>query len=211
MILLSKANIIQQLKEVGIVPVYRGAQVNSICDVMEAFLKADIDVIEITIESPEGIDSIKKIKSTYQNRVLVGAGTVLTIEQTKEVIKAGADFIVTPILNKEIIKCANENGVFIASGAFTPTEIYDAFQAGADLIKIFPAGSLGPNYLKDLKGPLAFIPIMPTGGINEQNIQQFLQAGAVCVGIGSALYKFETMEEITEASNKFKQLTIIAS
>ena len=153
-----------------------------------------------------GLLSLKKVKDHFQDEILLGAGTVLDGETAKEAINAGVDFIVTPIVSLEAIAVAKRYGCFIGVGAMTPTEILTAYPAGADIVKVFPADSLGAKYLKNVKGPLGQIPLMPTGGINLDNITDYVKSGAVCVGVGGALYQYDTPEEIKAAASQFMEV-----
>lgn len=149
---------------------------------------------------------IEKLKNEYGGRVLVGAGTVLDAETAKRAIEAGADFIFSPIVDEATIEMTIRYGKISIPGVMTPTEIVKAYQAGADILKIFPASSLGPNYLRELKGPLGHIPMMPTGGVSLDNVQEFIKNGAVAVGVGSTLLNKKAIEE-----DRFDLLIDIAS
>ena len=154
--------------------------------IVDALVEGGIEVLEITMTVPGAVETIRAISK--RDGVLVGAGTVLDPMTAKACIEAGAQFIVAPALNVETITLCNRLGVAIAPGALTPTEVVAAFDAGGDVIKVFPCDALGgASYLKSLKAPLPHIPLMPTGGVSLETIGAFLAAGAVAVGVGSAL------------------------
>lgn len=202
---MKKFEVIQKLQESGIVAVLRNMTPSKVIGIVDGLKSAGVTAIEITVENREGLESIKTVKDHFGTEVLLGAGTVLDGETAMEVIRLGVDFIVTPIVSFEAIQVANRYGCFIGVGALTPTEIFRAYEAGADLVKVFPADSMGgAAYLKNLQGPLGHIPIMPTGGITLENISQYQNSGALSVGVGSALYKYDTVEEISEVAGKFR-------
>jgi len=194
----------ERLTESGIVAVMRKMTPEKVVGIVDGLKSAGVTAIEITVEDEAGMRAIKKVKEHFGESVLLGAGTVLDGETAKEAINLGVDFIVTPVVSKSAIEVANRYGRFIGVGTMTPTEILTAYEAGADLIKIFPASTLGPSYLKNVKGPLGHIPLMPTGGINLSNIGEYVKSGAVCIGVGGALYQYDTPEEIEAMARKFK-------
>ncbi len=202
---MDKAKIMDKLAASGIVAVMRKMTPEKVIDIVGGLKSAGVTAIEITVEDEAGLRSIQAVKAYFNGDILLGAGTVLNAESAKKVIELGVDFIVTPAVSKSVIELANENGCFIGVGAMTPTEILTAYELGADLVKIFPANNLGPSYLKNVKGPLGHIPFMPTGGINLNNLGDFVRSGAVCVGVGGALYQYESIKEITEMAKKFKE------
>jgi 2-dehydro-3-deoxyphosphogluconate aldolase / (4S)-4-hydroxy-2-oxoglutarate aldolase len=152
-----------------------------------ALRKGGVMAIEITMTVPGAVEIIRELAATKVPGTLVGAGTVLDAGQAVDVIAAGADFVVSPITDLGMLEVCRKAGVLAAPGAFTPTEIYAAWRAGADIVKVFPATSLGPQFFRDLRGPLPQVRIMPTGGVTLENARDFLAAGACCVGIGTAL------------------------
>lgn len=144
--------------------------------------------------TPGALEIITAMTKRKSVDVLIGAGTVLGPENAAQAIKAGADFIVSPVTNFEMMEVCRKRDVFVAPGAFTPTEILAAWERGADVVKVFPATSVGPKYFKDLKGPLPHIRLMPTGGISIENAREFIDNGACCVGIGTALLDKKAIE-----------------
>ncbi|MED4353809.1 bifunctional 4-hydroxy-2-oxoglutarate aldolase/2-dehydro-3-deoxy-phosphogluconate aldolase [Schinkia azotoformans] len=200
---MEKYQIFQRLMESGVVAVMRKMTPEKVVSIVSGLKSAGITTVEITVEDNGGLEAIQTVKEHFNGEILIGAGTVLDGETAKEAINAGVDFIVTPVVSKSAIDVAKRYGCFIGVGAMTPTEILTAYEAGADLVKVFPADNLGPSYLKNVKGPLGHIPLMPTGGINLNNIGDYVKSGAVCVGVGGALYNYDTEEEIAAAARKF--------
>lgn len=200
---MNKTNVLNRLKASGIVAVMRNMKPDRVVEIVQALKAGGLTAVEITVESEGGLEAIKVVKDHFGGDILLGAGTILDGTTAGLAIDAGADFIVTPIVSEEAIAIANERECVIATGAMTPTEILAAYNMGAEVVKVFPAGSLGPDYLKNVKGPLGHIPLMPTGGINLTNIASYINSGAVCVGVGGALYQYESKEEITNAAKQF--------
>lgn len=176
------------IEQNGVVAVVRKIDPSLVEEVMEALIQGGIKVLEITVDSKNSFQTIYNLKEKYGEDILVGAGTVLDKETAKTAIEANADFIFSPIMDIETIQITNRYGKISIPGVYTPTEIVQAYAAGADILKVFPATHLGPGYFKNLNGPLSHIPLMPTGGVNLENMGVFLKSGAVAVGIGSALF-----------------------
>jgi 2-dehydro-3-deoxyphosphogluconate aldolase/(4S)-4-hydroxy-2-oxoglutarate aldolase len=154
-----------------------------------ALVEGGIRSIEFTLTNRDSLEAIKQVRASLQEDVVVGAGTVLTAEDARDSIQAGAQFLVTPAFLPVVIGTGREHTVPVVSGAFTPTEILAAWQSGADLVKVFPAGRVGPSYIKDVLGPLPDIPLVPTGGVDLHNCGAFLKAGAYTVAVGSSLVR----------------------
>jgi len=152
-----------------------------------ALRKGGVTALEVTMTVPGAVEIIRTMARDKEPGVLIGAGTVLDAGTASDVIAAGADFVVSPITDGKMIVACREAEVLVVPGAFTPTEIVAAWRAGADIVKVFPATSLGPQFFRDLRGPLPHIRLMPTGGVTLENAREFLAAGACCVGIGTAL------------------------
>jgi 2-dehydro-3-deoxyphosphogluconate aldolase/(4S)-4-hydroxy-2-oxoglutarate aldolase len=156
--------------------------------VAEALLQAGLPVVEITLTVPKAIDAISAIAKRFAGTMLVGAGTVTDAEAAKRAMDAGAEFIVTPCVIAEVIQAAQQADVAVLPGALTPTEIFEAFGAGGDMVKVFPVQSVGgAAYLRALRGPLPDIPLVPTGGVMLANVAAMFEAGAAAVGVGSEL------------------------
>ncbi|SEA80092.1 2-dehydro-3-deoxyphosphogluconate aldolase / (4S)-4-hydroxy-2-oxoglutarate aldolase [Thalassobacillus cyri] len=184
---MSNEAILERLVSSGIVAVVRKVDPNKVHHVVQAFVDGGVSSIEITMESEGAVQVIRELKERHGDNVLVGAGTLLNKDQAKEAIDAGSDFVFAPTLDKETIEYTTSQGVIMIPGVFTPTEIYQAYQWGANMVKIFPATVVGPQFFKDVNGPLGHIPKMPTGGINLENLGDFLRAGAVAAGVGGSL------------------------
>lgn len=180
-------NLLEQIKQNGIVAIIRGAKPENILPIAKALRDGGIKTLEITVETPKVLTLIEQVASEMGDEVIVGAGTVLDPETARAAIMAGAKFIFSPTVNVETIKLTKRYGVISIPGALTPTEILTAYEHGADVIKVFPASAFGPRYLKDIHGPLPHIPLMPTGGVDLGNLAEYIRAGAVAVGIGSNL------------------------
>lgn len=177
-----------------IIAIIRGADPSDVIRIAEALYTGGIRILEITMNSAEPLKVIKELSDKFEGKMIIGAGTVLDVESVKKAVAAGASFILSPIVDEEVIKIAKSLGIVNIPGAYTATEIYQAYKNGADIVKVFPATS--PSYLKDIAGPLSQIPLLPTGGVTLENIKDFKKAGAVGFGIGSALVN--TKQEVTE-------------
>ncbi|CDQ18523.1 2-dehydro-3-deoxyphosphogluconate aldolase / (4S)-4-hydroxy-2-oxoglutarate aldolase [Halobacillus karajensis] len=199
-------NLLDRLKEKRVIPVIRKAEEENILPITEALINGGITAIEITAETPKAATLIRKVAEAYRGRVLVGAGTVLDPETAMEMMRSGADFIVSPTLNVETISTCNRYGIPSIPGVFTPTEIQTAMEAGALMVKLFPANIVGPDYIKNVKGPLPQASIMATGGIHLDNMEEYLAKGAEVVGVGSQLVKTANLN--TEAD--YRNLTNLA-
>jgi 2-dehydro-3-deoxyphosphogluconate aldolase/(4S)-4-hydroxy-2-oxoglutarate aldolase len=162
--------------------------------VVDALAAADVGVFEVTMTMPDALDALKALAATRGERFLVGAGSVLDAETARLAILAGACFIVAPTFTASVVEMCHRYDVVAVPGAYTPTEILTAWQAGADLVKVFPASALGPGYLKDVKGPLPQVRLVPTGGITVENAGAFIEAGAIAVGVGGELVARDAVE-----------------
>lgn len=187
-------SVLSQILTHQIIAIIRGANPADVTKIAEALYSGGIRIVEITMNSAEPLRVIKELKEKMGDRMVIGAGTVLDAESARKAVAAGASFILSPVVDTEVIKTAKSLGVVNIPGAYTATEIYYAYKNGADIVKVFPATS--PSYLKDIAGPLSQIPLLPTGGIGIENIADFKKAGAVGFGVGSSLVN--TKEAITE-------------
>lgn len=197
-----------RLKESGLVAVIRRPKDSQINQIAEALVNGGVGALEITLDTPGALEMIKNIKATYKDRVLVGAGTVLDAYSAKSAIDAGSDFIFSPNFDLETIRVTNRYGRISIPGVLTPTEAVNAYSAGADLLKIFPGDAVGADYIKNLQGPLGHIPMMPTGGVSVDNVEQFIKNGAVAVGAGGSLLDSkaiaeERYDDITKLAQEF--------
>jgi 2-dehydro-3-deoxyphosphogluconate aldolase / (4S)-4-hydroxy-2-oxoglutarate aldolase len=179
----------RQIEAARVIAIIRGNYGGAIPAMVGALLAGGVSVIEVTMNSEGVLDAIQMIAQRYADRALVGAGTVTQPEQVEQVARAGARFIVSPDTNPDIIRAALEQGLEPVPGALTPTEILQAVRAGATLVKLFPAILGGPDYLKQIRAPLDMVRFVPTGGIDASNARSFFEAGAVAVGVGSALVR----------------------
>lgn len=210
----NKKEIIREILDKKIVAIFRGIDVEKCSAAANALYDGGISLCEVTFQASEKeegyvstLEGIRKILAGAGERKLyVGAGTVLTAEQAELAHEAGAQFIITPNVNVEVIKRANELGMVTIPGGFTPTELELAYEAGADMVKIFPAVGAGPYFFKAVRGPLAHIPMIAVGGIDEKNGEDFLKAGAVGLGIGGNLVNKSLIRE-----NKFDELKKLAA
>jgi 2-dehydro-3-deoxyphosphogluconate aldolase/(4S)-4-hydroxy-2-oxoglutarate aldolase len=199
---------LKKLMDSGLVAVIRRPKASQIHLIAEALVEGGVGALEITVDTPGVFEMIRSIKTTFGNQVLVGAGTVLDAQTAKTAIEAGSDFIFSPSLDEETIQTTNRYGKISIPGVMTPTEIVKAYQAGADLLKIFPIRSLDVNYIRELQGPLGHIPMMPTGGVDLNNVGQLIRNGAVAVGVGGSLLNKQAIEEdryevLTDLAKKF--------
>jgi 2-dehydro-3-deoxyphosphogluconate aldolase/(4S)-4-hydroxy-2-oxoglutarate aldolase len=180
--------VVSVLREVGIIPVIRAPSADAAVAVVEALVQAGLTVAEITMTVPNAIDAIASVARRFADKVLVGAGTVTDADTARRAVDAGAEFIVTPCLVPEVIDAARRADIAVLPGALTPTEVLNAFRLGGDMVKVFPAQSVGgAAYLRALRGPFPEIPLVPTGGVTLENVRDMFGAGAVAIGVGSEL------------------------
>lgn len=184
---MSSNNVVSQLIENGVVAVIRMTDAERLKDVISAISAGGVRGIEITMTVPNAVKIIAEVAPRVPSGVLVGAGTVVDAATADAVIDAGATFVVGPVLSMPVIETAKRRGIAVMPGCYSPTEILAGWRAGADIIKVFPATSLGPKYFKDIRGPLPDIKLMPTGGVSVENAGEWIKAGAVAVGIGTDL------------------------
>lgn len=209
---MSKAETLQRIIEVGIVPVVRASSSNEALAAVEAIKAGGVPIAEITMTVPGAVRVIEEVAARYGADVLVGAGTVLDAETARACLLAGAEFIVSPALNLDTIALCRRYGKVVMPGALTPTEVLGAWQAGADFVKVFPCDSLGgAKYLKSLKAPLPQIQMVPTGGVSLQTAADFIKAGASALGVGSDLVDVKALRQgqaslITERARQFVEI-----
>jgi len=183
----SRSEAVAEVEKLGVVAIIRMPDPTALRAVVDALAEGGVRALEVTMTVPRAIELIKEIAPTLPADFLFGAGTLLDPDTVHRAIDAGAQFIVSPVFRPEVIKAAHADDVPVMPGCFTPTEILSAWEMGADVIKVFPATSVGPGYLKDIRGPLPQIKLMPTGGVSIDNVGDWLRAGAVAVGVGSAI------------------------
>ncbi|ASN04439.1 2-dehydro-3-deoxyphosphogluconate aldolase [Virgibacillus necropolis] len=197
---------IEMIKTNKIVAVIRHADEHNIVPILEALSKGGVKVVEITAETANVGNVIEAAVNHVHEEVCIGAGTVLDPETAKAVLLAGAEFIVSPTLNTDTLKLTNRYGVLNIPGVLSPTEILTAYEHGAKMVKIFPADTFGPGYIKNILGPLPHVQAMVTGGITLENMNEYLDKGSVAVGIGSNLVNAKMLE----TEKDYRQLTINA-
>ena len=205
---MSASETVARVLETKIVAVVRAPSPDVVMDICNALADGGVDVLEITFTVPDALDLIRQVRDTLGDRICLGAGTVLDPETCRAAILAGAEFVVSPTLNLDLIRLCKRYDKAVMPGAFTPTEILTAWEAGADIVKVFPADVGGPAYFKAIRGPLPQVRLMPTGGGNLATAQAFLDAGAVALGAGSSLVPKDAvasgdMGRITEIAKKF--------
>ncbi|MBA2257846.1 MAG: bifunctional 4-hydroxy-2-oxoglutarate aldolase/2-dehydro-3-deoxy-phosphogluconate aldolase [Acidobacteria bacterium] len=179
--------IVQSIERAGVVAVIRMKEPDKLRAVVDAIADGGIRALEVTMTVPGAVELIRRLAPTLPAGVVLGAGTVLDAETAARVIDAGAQFVISPVFKRTVIGACHASGVAAMPGCFTPTEIFEAWEAGADVVKVFPATSLGPGFFTDVRGPLPHIKLMPTGGVTLDNAGDWIRAGAVAVGIGTAL------------------------
>jgi 2-dehydro-3-deoxyphosphogluconate aldolase / (4S)-4-hydroxy-2-oxoglutarate aldolase len=199
---------LQQMMQGGVVAIIRAESSDGLLKVVEAIGQGGITAVEITMTTPNALAMISEVAVKYRGSVLIGVGTVLDSETARLAILAGAEFVVSPHLNMDVIKTVKRYSKIVIPGAFTPTEIITAWESGADIVKVFPTSSVGPEYIRDLKGPLPQILMMPTGGVTFQNATAFIKAGAAALAVGGNLASKKAIaegryQEITENAKKF--------
>jgi 2-dehydro-3-deoxyphosphogluconate aldolase/(4S)-4-hydroxy-2-oxoglutarate aldolase len=206
---MDKQQIRDRIIEIGIIPVVRASSPREARIAADAVCEGGIPIVEITMTVPGAVDVIRELAKSGSSDFLVGAGTVLNPEAARRCLDAGAQFLVSPGLNVQTIELAAREGKLMMAGALTPTEVITAWDAGSDIVKVFPCGNVGgAKYIKALKGPFPQIPLVPTGGVNLNTATEFIEAGAVALGIGGELVQAEALksnkpEIIVETARKF--------
>lgn len=191
---MSKPSDLSRVLETGIVAIIRANSGDLLVDVAEALVAGGVEVLEVTFTVPNAVRVIERVAEKLGKKILLGAGTVLDPETARAALLAGAEFIVSPSTNLQVIELCRRYDKLVMPGAFTPTEVVNAWQAGADVVKIFPSDVTGPKYLKALKAPLPQIRMMPTGGVTLETAADFLNAGACALGIGGQLVEQKAVE-----------------
>jgi 2-dehydro-3-deoxyphosphogluconate aldolase/(4S)-4-hydroxy-2-oxoglutarate aldolase len=186
---------LQRVCKSGIVAVVRSSSSEQLVEVARALADGGVTTIEITMTVPGVLDVLRDVRTALGDEILLGAGTVLDVESARAALLAGAEYIVAPTVDLEVIRLCRRYDKMVMPGAFTPTEILAAWQAGADVVKVFPADMGGPAYLKAIHGPMPQIRLMPTGGVDLNTAADFLRAGACCLGVGGSLVEKKALEE----------------
>lgn len=190
-----RAATVAELEKLGVVAVIRMKDVEKLRAVVDAIAAGGVRAIEVTMTVPGAVTLIARLAASLPKDIVLGAGTVTDAATARAVIDAGARFVVGPVYRPEVISACNDRDVAVAPGCFTPTEIFDAHERGADIVKVFPATALGPQFIKDVRAPLPQVKLMPTGGVSLDNAGDWIRAGAVAVGVGSALLDAKAIEE----------------
>jgi 2-dehydro-3-deoxyphosphogluconate aldolase/(4S)-4-hydroxy-2-oxoglutarate aldolase len=209
---MNKSDVIQWIKDTGVIPVVRAASADEAMRAIDAIKEGGVSVLEITMTVPGAVRVIEEVSARYGSDVLVGAGTVLDAETARACILAGAQFVVSPALDLNTIACCRSYSIPVMPGALTPTEVLQAWKAGADFVKVFPANALGgASYIKSLKAPLPQVELVPTGGVSLKTAAEFLKAGASALGVGADLVDIKALREgkadqITERARQFAEI-----
>jgi 2-dehydro-3-deoxyphosphogluconate aldolase/(4S)-4-hydroxy-2-oxoglutarate aldolase len=202
---MEREEVVQRVRSSGLIAILRHTEASLANATASALLDAGIDVVEVTLNTRGALDMLATLTRSFADRLVVGAGTVMSAEAADEAIAAGARLIVCPHLDEAIVRRAVDRNVAIVPGGFTPTEIVRAWNAGASFVKVFPAGPVGPRYIRDVLAPLSQIPLVPTGGVSLDNAMDFIRAGASALGLGSAL-----VDPKVVAAGRFDELTLTA-
>lgn len=205
---MDKKLVFEQVKELGLLAVLRGPSEEKTLRAVDALVKGGVKGIEITYSTPNAQTVVSKLVKKYSDEILVGMGTLTTPEHLQMALDNGAKFVVSPMFDPALTEDFVRSGLLSMVGCFTPSEVFHAYTLGADVIKIFPGRLAGPSYIKDLKGPFPNIPMMPTGGVNKDNLADWFKVGAVAVGAGSNLCPKdmvlnEQYDQITEVARDF--------
>jgi 2-dehydro-3-deoxyphosphogluconate aldolase / (4S)-4-hydroxy-2-oxoglutarate aldolase len=193
---MNKAEVLRRIRATGLIPVVRAESPEMATQAVEAIKAGGVDVLEVTMTVPGAVGVIAQLCRTFGSEALVGAGTVLDAATAARCVDAGAQFIVSPALNEETIAFCREREITVFPGALTPTEVVRAWNAGADAVKVFPAGAVGgASYLKALKAPLPQIELVPTGGVSLKTAADFIKAGAMALGVGADLVDTKALRE----------------
>ena len=209
---MNRAEVVQIIREIGIIPVVRAQSAAEAMEAIDAIRAGGISILEITMTVPGAVALIEEVSMRYGSQVLVGAGTVLGPEEALDCIRAGAKFVVSPSLNLETIEVCRRKSIVVMPGALTPTEVVQAWSAGADFVKVFPAGAVGgASYIRSLKAPLPQIELVPTGGVSLKTAADFIKAGASALGVGADLVDLKAIREgqhglITERAREFVRI-----
>jgi 2-dehydro-3-deoxyphosphogluconate aldolase/(4S)-4-hydroxy-2-oxoglutarate aldolase len=208
---MNKAEVLEKVKELGLLAVIRGPSPELTVKMVEALVTGGVLGIEITYSTPDAEEVVRSLSKMYGNRILLGMGTLTKPEQALKAKAAGASFLVSPVCEPQLVKSMVDSGLLSMAGALTPTEVLQAYNLGTDVVKIFPGSLGGPAYIKALKGPFPYIPMMPTGGVSAGNVADWFAAGVVAVGAGSELCppqlaKEGKFDDISKRAAEFVQI-----
>lgn len=186
---------IKKFRKLPIMGIVRGARADIIDRLTDVVIEAGLKTIEVTMNTPAAVEQIRRMNKAAQGELMIGAGTVLSFNEAQKAVDAGASFIVSPVLVPEVVKFCKRKRIPVFPGAFTPQEVYDAWQAGATMVKVFPATFFGPSFFKELKGPFNDIELLACGGVNADNIRSFFSSGASAVSFGESIFKKERLNK----------------
>jgi 2-dehydro-3-deoxyphosphogluconate aldolase / (4S)-4-hydroxy-2-oxoglutarate aldolase len=184
---MNKQEVLEKVKKLGLLAVIRGPSAELTVQMVAALIKGGVLGIEITYSTPDAEEVVRTLAALYGERIVLGMGTLTKPEQAQSAVKAGANYLVSPICEPKLLQAMVGTGLLTMAGALTPTEVFQAYSLGTDVVKIFPGSLGGPGYIKALKGPFPYIPMMPTGGVSAGNVADWFKAGVVAVGAGSEL------------------------
>jgi 2-dehydro-3-deoxyphosphogluconate aldolase/(4S)-4-hydroxy-2-oxoglutarate aldolase len=208
---MNKVDILEKVRELGLLAVIRGPAPDLTVKMVEALIAGGVKGIEITYTTPNAEEVVQTLSQKYGEGIVLGMGTLTKTDQARTAKAAGASFLVSPVCEENLVKSMVDSGLLTMAGALTPTEVFQAYTLGSDVIKIFPGSLGGPAYVKALKGPFPYIPMMPTGGVNAGNLAEWFATGVVAVGAGSELCppqlaKEGKFDEISRRAAEFVQV-----
>lgn len=199
------AEVFNIIRETGIIAIIRGITEKEALFTAEALLKSGIRTLEVTFNTPGADIIIKRMLEEFKNEIVVGAGTVTNTVNAVRAIQCGAEFVLAPNLDPDVVSTVKMSGKLMIPGAFTATEVLRCYELGGDIVKVFPVSSVGPQYIKDLRGPYNNIDMIPVGGVDISNARDFIKAGSIALGVGGSLIKKEFLE-----NNDYKALQELA-
>lgn len=203
---MDKQSVLSSIKDLGLIAVIRGPSPELTIKMVSALVAGGVKGIEITYSTPNAAQVVRTLDQQFGDQIVLGMGTLTVPEQAQEAKDAGAKFLVSPICEEALVKAMVASGLVVMAGALSPTEVMQAYRLGSDVVKIFPGSLVGPGYIKALKGPFPMIPLMPTGGVNANNLVDWFAAGVVAVGAGSELCPTNLAKE-----GKFDEITARAA
>ena len=192
---MSKDEVLKRIHQAGVIGIFRVDAPDRCIRAMDALMRGGLNVFEVTLTTPRALDVVSQAREKYGDEALIGAGTIIDREGAEKSASAGAQFLVSPSLDREVIEVCTDSGIVSCPGTFTATEILQAWKWGADLIKVFPVSQVGPDYIRAIRGPLPQVRLVPTGGIDATNLGGYLGAGAFAVGVGGGLIPQELITE----------------
>jgi 2-dehydro-3-deoxyphosphogluconate aldolase/(4S)-4-hydroxy-2-oxoglutarate aldolase len=208
---MNKVEVLEKVKDLGLLAVIRGPSAELTVKMVEALVEGGVLGIEVTYSTPNAEEVVRTLATKYGDKIVLGMGTLTKPEQAASAKEAGASFLVSPICEPSLVKAMVGSGLLCMAGALTPTEVFQAYNLGVDVVKVFPGSLGGPAYIKALKGPFPYIPMMPTGGVSAGNVSEWFAAGVVAVGAGSELCppqlaKEGKFDEISKRAAEFIQV-----